>query len=522
MTAIHSTSERDGHTRRAAPRAVGLAIASLTLMLLCFAQPASATFPGTNGKIAFHSDEDGNPDVYSINPNGTGRTNLTNNPASDAEPVWSPDGQQLTFQRGPRVFSMNADGSAQTQVTPSHPFAGDRSPHWASDGKIFFESDRDDPNEGGGFYNDIFSISANGSGMTRLTNTTDSGASDVDPAPSPAGERVVFASNRDLSGYTSDIWTMNPDGTGQGSTGSGNHQLLPFPSQPVDVDENSPEWSPDGTKIAFQADDWFTGQNDVFVMTSEGGDPVNVTNHPAFDSRPTWSPDGTKLAFASNRSGDSEIYTMNVDGTGVRQVTDNTADDSSPDWGVGGASEPADLSITKSDDPDPAFVGDTITYTLNVRNGGPSTATAVQVTDNLPAGTTFVSATPSQGTCSGTVTCNVAARSPRWPRARVSRSRCAPTTPARSPTPRSCAATSQTPTTQTTRRPSRPPYSPRAPTSRSPSPTSADPVSVGDTITYTLNVRNGGPSTRDRRDGHRQPPGRHDVRVRKLIPGSLL
>jgi uncharacterized repeat protein (TIGR01451 family) len=60
-----------------------------------------------------------------------------------------------------------------------------------------------------------------------------------------------------------------------------------------------------------------------------------------------------------------------------------------------------DLAITKVDDPDPLFVNDTLTYTLTVRNNGPDTATAVVVTDSLPSGVTFVSASPSQGGCLG-------------------------------------------------------------------------------------------------------------------------
>lgn len=68
----------------------------------------------------------------------------------------------------------------------------------------------------------------------------------------------------------------------------------------------------------------------------------------------------------------------------------------------------ADLSITKDDDADPVTVGATITYTLTVRNNGPSTATGVAVSDPLPAATTFLSATPSQGSCgSPAVTCNL-------------------------------------------------------------------------------------------------------------------
>jgi uncharacterized repeat protein (TIGR01451 family) len=69
-----------------------------------------------------------------------------------------------------------------------------------------------------------------------------------------------------------------------------------------------------------------------------------------------------------------------------------------------GAAPPpaADLSITKTDSPDPVIVGNNITYTIAVTNNGPNSATGVIVSDTLPAGVTFVSATPSQGSCSGT------------------------------------------------------------------------------------------------------------------------
>ena len=60
-----------------------------------------------------------------------------------------------------------------------------------------------------------------------------------------------------------------------------------------------------------------------------------------------------------------------------------------------------DLSIRKTDRPDPVFVGARLTYTLTVRNAGPDTATNVRVADALPAGTTFVSVRSSQGRCTG-------------------------------------------------------------------------------------------------------------------------
>ncbi|MDP2949062.1 MAG: DUF11 domain-containing protein [Chloroflexota bacterium] len=70
----------------------------------------------------------------------------------------------------------------------------------------------------------------------------------------------------------------------------------------------------------------------------------------------------------------------------------------------------ADVSIAKTDSPDPVVLGNNVTYSLTASNRGPSAATGVVVTDNLPATATFVSSTPSQGSCTqsnGILTCNL-------------------------------------------------------------------------------------------------------------------
>ncbi len=69
----------------------------------------------------------------------------------------------------------------------------------------------------------------------------------------------------------------------------------------------------------------------------------------------------------------------------------------------------ADLQITAADAPDPVVVGGNVTYTLTLRNNGPSPAAGVTVSDTLPAGLTHVSTTTTKGTCSGTATvsCNL-------------------------------------------------------------------------------------------------------------------
>jgi uncharacterized repeat protein (TIGR01451 family) len=73
------------------------------------------------------------------------------------------------------------------------------------------------------------------------------------------------------------------------------------------------------------------------------------------------------------------------------------------------SAQAADLGIAVTGSPDPVNVGNNLTYTITVTNNGPGGATGASVTDALPSGTSFVSVTSSQGTCSGTSTviCNL-------------------------------------------------------------------------------------------------------------------
>ncbi len=236
------------------------------LLALGGAGPATAAFPGANGKVAFESHRDGNAEVYVMNADGSGQTNLSNNAAGDAEPAWSPDGQKLAFASfrdgNYEIYVMNADGSGQTNL--SNNAAGDLLPAWSPDGqKLAFTSSRDGNDE-------IYVMNADGSGPTRLTNNAEF---DLTPAWSPDGQKLAFASFRD-GNY--EIYVMNADGSGQANLS--NNAAADF----------APAWSPDGQKLAFDSDR--DGNLEVYVMNADGSGQANLTNNAAFDMEPDWQP----------------------------------------------------------------------------------------------------------------------------------------------------------------------------------------------------------------------------------------
>ncbi len=254
-------------------------------------------------RIVFSSTRDGNSEIYTINADGTELERVTQDPAADWEPRWTPDGRILfrSDRRGDHdIYVMEEDGGAVRQLT-DHPESEVGAVMSPDGSKIAFKSARD------GIRSAPYLMNSDGSGVRRLM---DAPASAMDF--SPDGTRLALGSFAAAAGNdrNSDIFVLDLVGTEP-------------PIRLTDAwsyDDNV-SWSPDGKKIAFRSGRDGLYNHEIYVMDADGSGQTNLTRTVGHDMFPRWSPDGSMIFFVSERGGGKDIYVMGADGSDPRRIT---------------------------------------------------------------------------------------------------------------------------------------------------------------------------------------------------------
>lgn len=212
-------------------------------------------------KIAFGSGRSGSSDVYVMNADGTGTTQLTSGKDNDTHPTWSPDGNRIAFVRAGDIYVMKADGSDLRRISDID--AEEADPAWSPDGSLLAYTRRTP----GGPIRDVWVMRPDGSGRRALTRQNGRAFT---PSWSPDSTRIVFSSN--AKGEVFALYTVGIDAKGVKSV------------VPTAGDNFEPSWSPDGTKIAYQED------GAIFTVELGGGDVQKLTDNETNDSSPAWKP----------------------------------------------------------------------------------------------------------------------------------------------------------------------------------------------------------------------------------------
>ena len=286
----------------------------LTTLLVCHVC-SGIVFSQTDSPLplAFASDIDGDWEIYITDTTGKTPVNLTDNETADYYPNWSPDNTEIAFfsrrDGNHEIYVMWADGRHQRRLT-NNP-AVDKAPSWSPDGKtIAFASNRS------GHFN-IYILELESGSLEILTENT---YVDEIPIWSPDGKRIVFQSKRH---FNWDIYTINVE--------TREEQRLTY--QPLM--DTYPAWSPDGRFIVYASmrQDVDQADFDLYLMdAADGGNKKVLTDTPEDEAVASWSPDGHKLAFQAEMDGRWVIHLMNVEGTERRELINNSAWAVQPKW----------------------------------------------------------------------------------------------------------------------------------------------------------------------------------------------
>jgi Tol biopolymer transport system component len=344
---------------------VGLLVTSILAIAGMYVACSDGEQSGTpirSVELAFLSSLEGNEEIYVIRDDGSGLRNITNNPADDGTNVpneganfdWAPDGKRMAFTSEADIYVIGSDGSNRTRVTAD---GDDSQPRWSPDGsRIAFVSERRGTSK-------IYVMNADGSGQSRLTDASESFHESF-PAWSRDGTRIAFEGTGEDQG----IYVIHADGSGQ--------------TKVTDRDDRyyAPVWSPDGSKIAATCQCLASNKslyNQIFVVSAAGSAAVVIPADAKEDSHydsPAWSPDGGRIAYNALLEGKVDVYIARADGSDAHRLTDDGAS-GTPAWSPDGSR----LAILRVEDVNGEKTG--ALYLISAANGSTQTMLTSQITD---------------------------------------------------------------------------------------------------------------------------------------------
>jgi TolB protein len=204
--------------------------------------------------------------ILVMQPDGSGQQQVTSD-GGDTDPAWSPDGTRIAFTNSGNVYTAQADGTGRTQVThnPANSYASH--PTWSPDGKTIAYAIITYPQvEPYTAYTKISLLDV-ASGKEKPLPVADADANDTSPAWSPDGSTIAFASDR---GGPPRIYTVATDGSNLRVLTAGAYDSLPA-------------WSPDATRIAF------VRNQQIWVTARDGSGARQLTTGDG-NTAPAWQP----------------------------------------------------------------------------------------------------------------------------------------------------------------------------------------------------------------------------------------
>jgi TolB protein len=259
------------------------------------------------GHIAFASNRSGSYQIYFMNYDGSEQVQLTDNSGDSHTPALSPDGTRIIYwlkDISNKVFDLHivgSDGSGDRVLANGILYHSS----WLPGGeKVIYAGVSQN-------HIDLFEIGIYGGIPLQLTDDEEN---EIWPIISPDGKTIAFFDNDE-----SVIYLMDANGRNK-------RRLITA----TDMKGWEPDWSPDGTRIAFSSGNDVETQ--IFIVDIDGSNLVQLTNDRSYNENPVWSPDGKMIAFWSNRTGNGEIFSIYIDGTGLRNLTNDPAEDENPSW----------------------------------------------------------------------------------------------------------------------------------------------------------------------------------------------